>query len=1096
MSNKKTFRKYAVTTMAAATAAATVVPAAVSADTQAGFPDVSPDSDHYDAIMKLVESGAISGYEDGTFGPHDSIYRGQVAVILAKQLDLDVPEDIASVLEVYSDVDETHRYAEEIAAVTEANIFTGKDGKFDPYGDISRQQMATVLVKGLNLEDYNTDEDVEVNLDKVSDDHKDNVQILANLDITVQSYFDGYSDLSRGQFATFLVKSLEVVSSVDVEVESVSAINAKTLEVTFNKELELTKEEQEELEITAQRDGSNVLVEFDEINGDKATVVRTNGADFDAGTYSLNISGLAEEDLTGETTVSERAVDELVVGNENLLDETTRAKVGLEVKDQYGDNFEFDGSDVEAKAFNKTQNKDVAIEYDNDDETFFIDTYNLGEDEFEEGDKVIVTFVHRDTGESVSKELEVVAGAHLNSISLGDIQLPDDKTILTQDMEDVRVPYTALDQYGNEIELDKTDSYKGNISVIVTDETVIDEGAVTFEKNSDGETYINLEEFKETGKTNVVLVNKVTGETTTLALDVNEKAGVPYSVELAEGSVDIPAGNGQKVVDLIVEDKYGNKVEPKDYANEKDFTIVSSNESVAGASIQDKANQDHYGKLIVDSKTDKKDTTAKITVTINATGQSANLDVKIAEEAKPFDLQVSDGSKHASSIVETGSTTVKFNVFDQYDNKLADNDDYSVNYKLKDSGEEKLVSLSDKENGLENPKVTVTGLEAGSVTLVAELVKDTGEDEELVDTVEIPFTVVANSSENFTYEVEEIPELYKNGSADYEEAITVNALDKGGNKVELPDSSILHVESSDEGLVEVVKPSASESGTWSVVGAVNSDQGNNEDIDEDKTVTLTLSVRTDEGTKTIKQDVVVSAEELKTQELALMNKAAGEKDAEAVETIEVDDYEGTITFNSADQDGFIWATDQFGVTTNFDVNDGATVAASTYDGIQYTSDDTYKPTAVDTITVTDVNGDTVVEENSSYRLTIVDGEAALDIPVKVTNAKTVAPKVESAITENIEPEAQTTITFSKAIHEDSKGLIETVIRLADNDNEDLTFTWNQEDTELTVTNNGESATEFTGKHTAIFKDLDGKEVNESQDGQNLTGNGVLIDIAE
>src|SRR5699024_11510398 len=95
--------------------------------------------------------------------------------------------------------------------------------------------------------------------------------------------------------------------------------------------------------------------------------------------------------------------------------------------------------------------------------------------------------------------------------------------------------------------------------------------------------------------------------------------------------------------------------------------------------IQNKHKKNKKDKLIVDSKTDKKDTTAKITVTINATGQSANLDVKIAEEAKPFDLQVSDGSKHASSIVETGSTTVKFNVFDQYDNKLADNDDYSVN---------------------------------------------------------------------------------------------------------------------------------------------------------------------------------------------------------------------------------------------------------------------------------------------------------------------------------------------------------------------------------------------------------------------------------
>src|SRR5699024_10966685 len=104
------------------------------ADTQDGFPDVSPDSDHYDAIMALTESGAITGYEDGTFGPHDSITRGQVAVILAKQLGLEAPEDLESALEVYSDVDVNHRYAKEIAAVTEADVFKGDDGKFNPYG--------------------------------------------------------------------------------------------------------------------------------------------------------------------------------------------------------------------------------------------------------------------------------------------------------------------------------------------------------------------------------------------------------------------------------------------------------------------------------------------------------------------------------------------------------------------------------------------------------------------------------------------------------------------------------------------------------------------------------------------------------------------------------------------------------------------------------------------------------------------------------------------------------------------------------------------------------------------------------------------------
>src|SRR5699024_2731222 len=200
------------------------------------------------------ESGAITGYENGNFGPHDSITRGQVAVILAKQLELDVPSDIDSALENYSDVDQNHRYADEIAAVTAAGVFKGDDGKFDPYGDISRQQMATALVKGLNLEEYDTGSDVEVNLDRVSESHKDNVQVLANLGITVQSYFDGYDDLTRGQFATFLVKSLDVIGDVEASVESVSAVDAKTIKVEFNKEI--SKENQEKAEFEVKRGAS------------------------------------------------------------------------------------------------------------------------------------------------------------------------------------------------------------------------------------------------------------------------------------------------------------------------------------------------------------------------------------------------------------------------------------------------------------------------------------------------------------------------------------------------------------------------------------------------------------------------------------------------------------------------------------------------------------------------------------------------------------------------------------------------------------------------------------------------------------------------
>src|SRR5699024_2830381 len=172
---------------------------------------IDKDNPHYDNVMKLYKKGVIRGYSDGGFGTWDSVTRGQVAVMLTKALGLEIPHDIDNVLETYSDVRSGDRYAEEIAAVTAAGIFKGKeDGTFNRYSNISRQQIATVLVEGFNLKDYDDGEDVEINLDKVSASHVENVKVVANLGITNQTEdFRAYEDLSRAAFSTFLVKSGE-----------------------------------------------------------------------------------------------------------------------------------------------------------------------------------------------------------------------------------------------------------------------------------------------------------------------------------------------------------------------------------------------------------------------------------------------------------------------------------------------------------------------------------------------------------------------------------------------------------------------------------------------------------------------------------------------------------------------------------------------------------------------------------------------------------------------------------------------------------------------------------------------------------------------
>src|SRR5699024_11877629 len=135
-----------------------------------------------------TEQEIIRGYENNEFKPWENITRQHAAVILSQVADFDIPEDVDKVLDDYNDVDGDHRYAEQISTLTEAVVFKGyEDDNFNPEENITRQQMASVLVLAFDLDErFGELEDVEVNLDNVSKSHKDRVQILANLELTNQ----------------------------------------------------------------------------------------------------------------------------------------------------------------------------------------------------------------------------------------------------------------------------------------------------------------------------------------------------------------------------------------------------------------------------------------------------------------------------------------------------------------------------------------------------------------------------------------------------------------------------------------------------------------------------------------------------------------------------------------------------------------------------------------------------------------------------------------------------------------------------------------------------------------------------------------------
>lgn len=234
----KSYRKFLAGTVTAAVVASAVAPAA-----SAAFPDVPADNTHAENIDKAVEMGLINGYPDGTFGVDKDITRGQVAKIIARYLG----EVDTTGVEQFKDVDASKdpELAAAALAVRAEGVFTGSNGALNPDKSISRQEMASVLVRLFGFEDLADKESDVTDNDKAYEVHRANINILSENGITTVSEFNPLNNVKRGQFASFMVRSVEATTpAVELPAISIESEDSTHLLVTIEGDYpELTAED-------------------------------------------------------------------------------------------------------------------------------------------------------------------------------------------------------------------------------------------------------------------------------------------------------------------------------------------------------------------------------------------------------------------------------------------------------------------------------------------------------------------------------------------------------------------------------------------------------------------------------------------------------------------------------------------------------------------------------------------------------------------------------------------------------------------------------------------------------------------------------------
>lgn len=117
----------------------------------ANYSDVASNASYADAVNLLSNLGIITGYEDGTFRPDNTVTRAEAATMIVRMLNLDdeVEQGDTNFTDVAAD-----SWASGYVNVAEANgIINGMgDGTFNPNGEVTYGQIVKMIVCALGYE--------------------------------------------------------------------------------------------------------------------------------------------------------------------------------------------------------------------------------------------------------------------------------------------------------------------------------------------------------------------------------------------------------------------------------------------------------------------------------------------------------------------------------------------------------------------------------------------------------------------------------------------------------------------------------------------------------------------------------------------------------------------------------------------------------------------------------------------------------------------------------------------------------------------------------------------------------------------------------
>lgn len=175
------------------------------------FTDVPSNDWYYEYVQYVYEKGLMTGIDETTFAPYESLARAQFAMILYRMND----EPEVGYTDKFKDIADNVWYTDAILWASEKGVVTGySNGNFGPADKINREQMAVMMYRYAQAQGYDTSMKADISqyqdAANVSDFAQEAMEWAVGNEIITGKYnetqLDPQGEASRAECATIIMR--------------------------------------------------------------------------------------------------------------------------------------------------------------------------------------------------------------------------------------------------------------------------------------------------------------------------------------------------------------------------------------------------------------------------------------------------------------------------------------------------------------------------------------------------------------------------------------------------------------------------------------------------------------------------------------------------------------------------------------------------------------------------------------------------------------------------------------------------------------------------------------------------------------------------